>query len=146
MKVVILAGGFGTRISEFSNLIPKPMIKVGGKPILARIIEKLIQEGFENIIISLGYLSEVIENFINKNNYQANIIFVYEDKPLGTAGALASIDRKNRQINLSIFALEKSEEKEILKENISKNKKIESETKTSIGDLIQEEISDSSKE
>ena len=93
--VVIMAGGKGTRLLPITQNIPKPMIKVGGKPILARIIEKLIQEGFENIIISLGYLSEVIENFINKNNYQANIIFVYEDKPLGTAGALASIDRKN---------------------------------------------------
>ena len=59
---------------------------------------------------------------------------------------VTSIDRKNRQINLSVFALEKAEEKEILKENISKNKQIESETKTSIGDLIQDEIEDSSKD
>ena len=59
---------------------------------------------------------------------------------------VTSIDRKNRQINLSIFALEKSQEKELIKENISKNKQIESETKTSIGDLIQEELDDSSKE
>ena len=59
---------------------------------------------------------------------------------------VTSIDRKNRQINLSVFALEKAEEKEILKENISKNKQIESEAKTSIGDLIQDEIEDSSKE
>ena len=93
--VVIMAGGKGTRLLPITENIPKPMIKVGGKPILARIIEKLIEEGFENIIISLGYLSEVIENFINENNYPANIIFVYEDKPLGTAGALASIDKKN---------------------------------------------------
>ena len=57
-----------------------------------------------------------------------------------------SIDRKNRQVNLSVFALEKSQEKELIKENISKNKQIESETKTSIGDLIQEELSDSSKD
>ena len=59
---------------------------------------------------------------------------------------VTSIDRKNRQVNLSIFALEKSQEKELIKENISKNKQIESETKTSIGDLIQEELSDSSKD
>ncbi len=59
---------------------------------------------------------------------------------------VTSIDRKNRQINLSIFALEKSQEKEFIKENISKNKKIESETKTSIGDLIQEELEDSPKD
>ena len=59
---------------------------------------------------------------------------------------VTSIDRKNRQVNLSIFALEKSQEKELIKENISKNKQIESETKTSIGDLIQEEIDDSLKD
>ena len=59
---------------------------------------------------------------------------------------VTSIDRKNRQVNLSVFALEKSQEKELIKENISKNKQIESETKTSIGDLIQEELSDSSKD
>ena len=56
---------------------------------------------------------------------------------------VTSIDRKNRKINLSIFALEKSQEKELIKENISKNKQIESETKTSIGDLIQEELNES---
>ena len=59
---------------------------------------------------------------------------------------VTSVDRKNRQINLSIFALEKSQEKELIKENISKNKQIESETKTSIGDLIQEEMNDSPNE
>ena len=59
---------------------------------------------------------------------------------------MTSIDRKNRQVNLSVFALEKSQEKALIKENISKNKQIESETKTSIGDLIQEELSDSSKD
>ena len=59
---------------------------------------------------------------------------------------VTSIDRKNRQVNLSVYALEKSQEKELIKENISKNKKIESETKTSIGDLIQEELSDSSQD
>ena len=56
---------------------------------------------------------------------------------------VTSIDRKNRKINLSIFALEKSQEKELIKENISKNKQIESETKTSIGDLIQDELNES---
>ena len=59
---------------------------------------------------------------------------------------VTSVDRKNRQVNLSVFALEKSQEKELIKENISKNKIIESETKTSIGDLIQEELNDSSKD
>ena len=69
--VVIMAGGKGTRLLPITQNIPKPMIKVGGKPILARIIEKLIQEGFENIIISLGIvaLNIVIWHFAGKVPY-----------------------------------------------------------------------------
>ena len=95
--------------------------------------------GEDNIFINLS--DEVIGK-IKLKEFKENI----PSEGDSIASLVTSIDRKNRQINLSIFALEKSEEKEILKENISKNKKIESETKTSIGDLIQEEISDSSKE
>ena len=95
--------------------------------------------GEDNIFINL---SDEVTGKIKLKEFKENI----PSEGDSIASLVTSIDRKNRQINLSIFALEKSEEKEILKENISKNKKIESETKTSIGDLIQEEISDSSKE
>lgn len=99
--VVIMAGGKGTRLLPLTKTVPKPMLKVGGKPILARIIEKLIQEGFENIIISVGYLSNIIEKFIEDNNYKANITFAYEQTPLGTAGSLASLDK--RKLNYPII-------------------------------------------
>ena len=95
--------------------------------------------GEDNIFISL---SDEVTGKIKLKEFKENTPSDGESiTSLGT-----SIDRKNRQINLSVFALEKAEEKEILKENISKNKQIESETKTSIGDLIQDEIEDSSKE
>ena len=95
--------------------------------------------GEDNIFISL---SDEVTGKIKLKEFKENNPSDGES----VKSLVTSIDRKNRQINLSVFALVKAEEKEILKENISKNKKIESETKTSIGDLIQDEIEDSSKE
>jgi small subunit ribosomal protein S1 len=95
--------------------------------------------GEDNIFISL---SDEVTGKIKLKEFKENTPSDGES----VTSLVTSIDRKNRQINLSVFALEKAEEKEILKENISKNKQIESETKTSIGDLIQDEIEDSSKE
>ena len=94
--------------------------------------------GEDNIFISL---SDEVTGKIKLKEFKENTPSDGES----ITSLVTSIDRKNRQINLSVFALEKAEEKEILKDNISKNKQIESETKTSIGDLIQDEIEDSSK-
>jgi glucose-1-phosphate cytidylyltransferase len=63
MKVVILAGGFGTRLSEYTKLIPKPMVEVGGKPILWHIMNHYAKYGYKEFIIALGYKGEVIKNF-----------------------------------------------------------------------------------
>ena len=66
MKVVILAGGFGTRISEYTKTIPKPMIKICGKPIIHRIIDHYISYGHTEIFIALGYKGHVIKNYFKK--------------------------------------------------------------------------------
>jgi len=92
---VIMAGGKGTRLLPLTKNIPKPMVEVGGKPIIERIINKLILEGFDNIVIALGHLPEVIEEYIIKSNFDASIIFSRENKPLGTAGALFDISKKD---------------------------------------------------
>ena len=63
MKVVILAGGFGTRISEESHLKPKPMIEIGGKPILWHIMKYYSEFGFHDFIICLGYKQYVVKEF-----------------------------------------------------------------------------------
>ena len=63
MKVVILAGGFGTRISEYTSLIPKPMIRIGGKPIIEHIMEIYSKFGHEDFYLALGYKSEVIKEY-----------------------------------------------------------------------------------
>lgn len=63
MKVVILAGGFGTRLSEYTDSIPKPMVTIGGKPILLHIMEHFASFGHKEFIIALGYKSEFIKNY-----------------------------------------------------------------------------------
>ena len=60
MKIIILAGGKGSRISEYTKTIPKPMIKIGNKPILLHIIEHYLKHGFKNFYIALGYKKNVI--------------------------------------------------------------------------------------
>ena len=67
MKVVILAGGFGTRISEETISIPKPMIEIGGRPLLWHIIKIYSHYGFKDFIIALGYKSDYIKVFLRYN-------------------------------------------------------------------------------
>lgn len=73
MKVVILAGGMGTRISEYTKTIPKPMIKVCGKPIIHRIIDHYIKYGHKEFIIALGYKGEVIKKYFSKIKFKKAI-------------------------------------------------------------------------
>ena len=68
MKVIILAGGFGTRLGEYTNLTPKPMIKIGGKPIIWHIMQTYSEFGHKDFFVALGYKSEVIKEFFL--NYQ----------------------------------------------------------------------------
>ena len=72
MKVVILAGGFGTRLSEYTDLLPKPMVTIGGKPMLWHIMSLYSRFGFNDFVIALGYKSEYIKeyflNFYAKNS------------------------------------------------------------------------------
>ena len=76
MKVVILAGGFGTRISEYSKTIPKPMIEVKKKPILVRIMEHYSKFGFKEFYIALGYKGNVIKQYFKRKkfNWKINLI------------------------------------------------------------------------
>ena len=66
MKVIILAGGFGSRLSEYTELVPKPMVKIGGKPIIFHIMKYFSSYGHNDFILALGYKSEIIkEYFLN---------------------------------------------------------------------------------
>ncbi len=76
MKVVILAGGFGTRLSEYTKSIPKPMVKINGKPILIHIMNHYLKYGFDNFYIALGYKGNFIKEYFKKKklNFKVNLI------------------------------------------------------------------------
>lgn len=89
MKVVIMAGGKGTRIATVKSDVPKPMIPIAGKPILEWQIENLKACGLTDIIIVIGYLGHVIQDyFADGSKFCVKINYFVEDSPLGTAGAL----------------------------------------------------------
>ena len=89
MKTIIMAGGRGTRISELFPDIPKPLIKIANKPILEWEIESLVKQGFSDIIITVSYLYEKIEEYFGTGErWGARIEYFVEDQPLGNAGAL----------------------------------------------------------
>lgn len=89
MKVVIIAGGKGTRISSISDEIPKAMLPVFGKPVLEYQIELCQRYGFNEIIIIIGYLGNIIKDYFgNGSKWAVSISYFEETEPLGTAGAL----------------------------------------------------------
>lgn len=87
--VCLMAGGFGTRLRPLTDSCPKPMLKLGDKPILELILERFIDAGFYNFYISTHYRSEqIINHFGDGSRFGVNISYLHEHKPLGTAGAL----------------------------------------------------------
>ena len=73
MKVVILAGGLGTRMPEYTTKIPKPMVRIGNKPILKHIIDHYVKYGFCNFYLALGYKSEIIRKYIKSTKFSKNV-------------------------------------------------------------------------
>ena len=84
MKVIILAGGFGTRLSEETDLIPKPLVKIGGKPILWHIMKLYSSFGYNEFIILLGYKGELIEEYFLNQLYLFNWDITFLDTGLKT--------------------------------------------------------------
>lgn len=93
VDVVIMAGGKGTRLRPLTEDTPKPLLEVGDKPILEHNIQRLSEFGMDDFWITVNYLGEQIEDYFgNGNGQNLQIEYVWEDKPLGTAGALSKID------------------------------------------------------
>lgn len=87
---VIMAGGEGTRLRPLTEAIPKPMVEIGGVPLLERQIERLAKVGIRRVYISVNYLSHVIENYFgNGRDFGIEICYLREQEKLGTAGALS---------------------------------------------------------
>ena len=92
MKVVIMAGGKGTRMLSIASDIPKPMIPIEGRPVLEHEIECLCEQGFTDILITVGHLGNVIMDYIGDGlKFGVLITYYFEKEPLGNAGALFQV-------------------------------------------------------
>lgn len=93
-RIVILAGGKGTRLRPFTASFPKPLVPIGDQPILALLLSRFAQQGFTNVTLALGHLAELIKAYIGQHkslSEQMNIDYVDEEAPTGTAGSLSLI-------------------------------------------------------
>ena len=88
MQGMILAAGFGTRLAPYTDNCPKALIPLNGRPLLGYIIDKYIAAGITNIVINAHYLSEQIIDFVENNNFDADIKIVVEKDILGTGGGI----------------------------------------------------------
>jgi len=94
-KVILMVGGLGTRLRPLTDNTPKPMLHVGGKPILETIVERFATYGFINIVMCIGYKSHVIQDYFGDgSSFGVNIEYILEDKRMGTAGALSLLKEK----------------------------------------------------
>ena len=94
MQVVILCGGKGERLREHTEVIPKPLVDIGGKPILWHIMKIYSYYGYNNFILCLGYMGEKIKNYFNRNNSENwNIEFVDTGLDTNTGGRIKKIEK-----------------------------------------------------
>lgn len=96
--VVLMAGGLGTRLRPLTKDTPKPMLSVGGKPILEIIIESFASQGFHNIFLAVNYKAELIENYFGQGDrWGVSLTYLHERERLGTAGALSLLPQKPKE-------------------------------------------------
>ncbi|NOZ28630.1 MAG: NTP transferase domain-containing protein [Chloroflexi bacterium] len=98
MKAIILAGGRGTRLAPYTTVFPKPLVPLGHRPIIDIIIRQLAYYGFRDIVLSVGYLAELIQAYFQQVNGRLShvrLTYIQERKPLGTAGPLGMIPGLN---------------------------------------------------
>jgi dTDP-glucose pyrophosphorylase/CBS domain-containing protein len=102
--VFLMAGGFGTRLHPLTHNCPKPLLKVGDKPILELILENFINAGFHRFFISTHYMPEMIrEHFGDGSQWGVSIRYVHEEEPLGTGGALGLLP--HNEIDQPLFMM-----------------------------------------
>jgi len=89
----LLAGGFGTRLSEYTKTIPKPMVSIGGKPLLWHIMKLYARQGFKDFYIALGYRGAVIKKYFNKQFYDWNINLIETGQNTMTGGRLKRLKK-----------------------------------------------------
>ena len=100
LPIVIMAGGFGTRMKPLTNVIPKPLIPIGEETILEDILSKFAKHGSTRFYLSLNYKAELIEFYLRNKKLPYTLNFFTENKPMGTAGSLSLLKGK---INSTFF-------------------------------------------
>lgn len=94
-KVVLMVGGLGSRLRPLTENTPKPMLKVGNKPILETIINNFKTYGFKDIILSVNYKADIVKSYFGDGSkFGVNIEYIHESKRMGTAGALSLMKEK----------------------------------------------------
>lgn len=94
VPVVIMAGGKGTRLKPITNIIPKPLVPIGEKPIVQIIMDQFSEMGTEDFYMSINYKADIIKQYLEKIEKPYNISYFEEEKPLGTAGSLFLVKDK----------------------------------------------------
>jgi dTDP-glucose pyrophosphorylase/predicted transcriptional regulator len=96
--VILMAGGLGTRLSPLTDECPKPLLNIGGHPLLETIVLNLSKHGFRNIYISVNYRADMIEeHFGDGSKWGVNIRYIHETKRMGTAGSLSLLPEKPKK-------------------------------------------------
>jgi NDP-mannose synthase len=96
MRAIILAGGKGVRLAPVTDVIPKPLVPLGGKPIMEIVIRQLQRHGFTHITLAVGYMADLIQAYFGDGaKFGVKINYSYESVPLGTVGPLCMINGLN---------------------------------------------------
>lgn len=94
MKAIILAGGRGSRLRPLTDVVPKPMVRLHGKPVMQYVVEGIVAAGITDIAVALCYLPEAVEDYFGDGAaFGARIRYFVESEPLGTAGAVKAAEK-----------------------------------------------------
>ena len=94
ISAVIMAGGLGTRMTPFTEVLPKPLIPIKGKPVINKIIENFLSHGLKNLWVTINFKGQLLKSYLNETKYKKNIRYYHENKPLGTVGSLQFFHNK----------------------------------------------------
>jgi dTDP-glucose pyrophosphorylase len=94
IPVVIMAGGIGSRLKPLTNVLPKPLIPIGEKTIIEDIFERFANHGCNEFFVSVNYKAELIKYYLKDQNLPYQLVFLKEEKPMGTAGSLSLLKGK----------------------------------------------------
>jgi D-glycero-alpha-D-manno-heptose 1-phosphate guanylyltransferase len=102
-EAIVLAGGFGTRLRDLVPYVPKPMAPVAGKPFLEILLHSLALKGFSRVVLSLGFMASKISSYFGSHFAGIELVYVVENQPLGTGGAVRFAMTQSTQDYVFIF-------------------------------------------